>query len=377
MPSRLEIRSCPSLPRHTARVVVIARGFSLVELMVALTIASLLLLALATLFMNTSNARQEIDRASRQIESGRYAIQVLSDDIRHAGYYGPLINAPLNTAALTALPDPCSTTLSDIQNNAFLPLQGYAGASSAANLDPGPPAKLGCLNVAASYKPNTGVLVVRRIDTTVSTAATSPTANNFNIQVSGCPGDTTPYVLDTDTASPSPYTLHSNGTPGCTPITTAPAATLTPFYTRIYFISTCSQSDCSAAGADSVPTLKRVDIRPAAASPSRVITPIVDGIENLQFDYGIDTTAAPGDGIPDVYTNTSSHTATTPTSITEWQNVMTVRVYLLARTLEPSGGFTNQKTFKLGPVSVTPTDNYRRHAYNELVRLNNPAGRRE
>jgi type IV pilus assembly protein PilW len=373
MPSRIvKLESFRAYHRsRDLRLRVVARGFSVVELMVALTIASLLLLALATLFINTSSSRQEIDRSSRQIESGRYAIQVLSDDIRHAGYYGPLINAPTNTAALTALPDPCSTALSDIQNNAFLPLQGYAGASNAANLDAG---KLACLNAAAGYKPNTAVLVVRRIDTTISTAANAPTANYFNIQVSGCPGDASAYALNTDTASPSPYTLHSNGAPGCTPITSAPLATLAPFYTRIYFISTCSNSDCSAAGANSVPTLKRIDIQ----STTRVITPIVDGIENLQFDYGIDTTAAPGDGTPDVYTNSSAHVATTPSSITEWQNVMTVRIYLLARSIEPSSGFTDTKTYVLGPVSVAaPSDSYRRHAYNELVRLNNPAGRRE
>ncbi len=340
-------------------------GFSIIELMVALAIGSVLLLALATLFMNTSSARAEIDKSSRQIESGRYAMQVLSDDIRHAGYYGPLINAPTNVGGLTALPDPCLTTAANIQNSAFLPLQGYAGAASSGALG------LSCIASAAGYKANTGVLVVRRIDTTVSTAPNAPTASYFNIQASGCAGDPAPYVLNTDAAGP--YTLHSNGAPGCTPITSAPLATLSPYYTRIYFVSTCSGSDCSAVGADTVPTLKRIDIHPG----STTITPIVDGIENVQFDYGIDTTAAPGDGVPDVYTNTSAHTATTPQNIGEWQNVMTVRVYLLARNLETSSGFAETKTYPLGPVSVSPTDSYRRHAYNELVRLNNPSGRRE
>jgi type IV pilus assembly protein PilW len=337
--------------------------------MVALAIGSVLLLALATLFMNTSAARTEIDKSSRQIESGRYAMQVLSDDIRHAGYYGPLINAPTNIAGLTALPDPCSTTLSDIQNDAFLPLQGYAGAASSGALG------LSCVNSAAGYKANTAVLVVRRIDTSITAAATAPTSGYFNIQASGCAGDPAPYILNTDAVGP--YTLHSNGAPGCTPITTAPAATVSPYYTRIYFVSTCSNADCSAVGADSVPTLKRIDIHPSTTSPSRVITPIVDGVENLQFDYGIDTTAAPGDGVPDVYTNTTGHAATTPQNIAEWQNVMTVRIYLLARNLETSSGFVDQKTYVLGPVSFSSADSYRRHAYNELVRLNNPSGRRE
>ena len=156
------------------------------------------------------------------------------------------------------------------------------------------------------------------------------------------------------------------------PIPSAPAAKITPIYTRIYFISTCSGTDCSAAGADSVPTLKRIDVTPTATP----ITPIVDGIEDLQFDYGIDT-APPADGTPDVYTNTADHAATTPSSLAEWQNVMSLRIYVLARNLDATGGYIDTKTYALGPVTVTPGGAFRRHAYSQVVRVNNPAGRRE
>lgn len=337
-----------------------ASGFSLVELMVALAIASVLLTALGIMFVNTSIARGELDKSSRQIESGRYAMQVLGDDIRHAGYYGPLNNAPTLGAGITSLPDACSSTLATVQGALAIPLQGYPGAASAGALDSG---NLACLDAAAGYKPNTGVLVVRRVDTSI--AATSATSGYFNVQVSGCPGDPARYVLDTDTAST--YVLHSNGSPGCTPITGAPAAKITPFYQRIYYVSTCSGTDCSAAGADSVPTLKRIDITPTGAAAPKAI---VDGIENLQVEYGIDTTA-PGDGSPDVYKSA-------PAWPSDWQNVMSVRVYVLARNLEKTANFTDTKSYALGPVSVSaPNDSYRRHAYSELVRLNNPAGRRE
>jgi type IV pilus assembly protein PilW len=357
MPDR-QISSAATLDFAATRSCARSMGFSLVELMVALVIASLLLVALTVMFVNTSNARNEIDKSSRQIETGRYAMQVLADEIRHAGYYGPLANAP--TTTLTALPDACSTTLANVRGGLAMPVQGYAGAANAAALDPG---NLACLNAAAGYKPSTAVLVVRRVDTTLSAAAA--TAGFFNIQVSGCAGDASRYVLDADTAGT--FTLHSNGSPGCTPITTAPAAKLTPFYQRIFYISTCSGADCTASGADTVPTLKRIDITPTGAAAPKAI---VDGIENLQIDYGIDTTVTPGDGSPDIYKNP-------PLTFAEWQNVMAVRLHVLARNIETSPSFTETKTYVLGAVSVSPTDSYHRHAYNELVRLNNPAGRRE
>jgi type IV pilus assembly protein PilW len=318
------------------------------------------------LLINENSARSEIEKSSRQIENGRYAMQILSDEVRHAGYFGPLILAPTLPGTVVALPDPCSQTLSVVQDSLGLALQGYVGATTAANLDTG---KLGCLSAAAGYKPNTAVLVVRRADTSI--VASAPTAGWFNIQASGCAGDLSAYVADVDT-NVGAFSLHTNTGAGCTPLAGAPAAKISPLYTHIYFISTCSGTDCSASGADSVPTLKRIDLKPTGTLP---ITPLVDGIENLQFDYGIDTTV-PGDGAPDEYTNSTAHTATTPSSMTEWTNVMSVRIYLLARNVDVSN-VVDVKTYALGPVSDTPGGTFRRHAYNELVRLNNPSGRRE
>jgi len=325
-------------------------GFSLVELMVALVLGMLLLVGLATLFANTSVARSEIDKAGRQIENGRFALQTLSDDVRDAGYYGPLNEAPAPPGG--APPDPClsPTTLG-------LPIQGYVDNTG-----------LTCVQGAAvGYKAGTAVLVVRR----ASTALPAPgfVAGEFNIQVSGCAGDFAPYTVS---AAASALTLHANSAsaPGCKPLTSAPVADIAPLYVRIYYVSTCSDTDCSAAGADSVPTLKRIDVKPAGASTP---LPVVDGIENIQFDYGLDATL---DGAPESYTDT----ATPPTTVADWGNVMSVRIHVLSRNIDRTGTYTDAKTYALGSVSVTPTGadlKYKRHAYSELVRLNNPAGRRE
>jgi type IV pilus assembly protein PilW len=302
-----------------------------------------------------SFARGELHKASRQVEAGRYALQILSDEVRHAGYYGALTTPP---APVAALPDPCSFTLANVQTAMGLPLQGYAVSGAT------PPVT--CLTGAAvGYRADTAILVTRR----ANTANTACAAGNdlFCIQVSGCPGDTARYVLNTANVDLSAFTLHANGLPGCSPINAAPAAVITPYYTRIYFISNCSGTDCSAAGADSIPTLKRMDITPTV----RPITPIVDGIENIQFEYGIDSTPAIGDGNPDVYRST-------PANINEWNDVVTVRIHLLARNVESSGQYVDAKVYQLGAVSYTPTETgFKRHAYNELVRLNNPSGRRE
>jgi len=338
----------------------LARGFTLVELMVAMAIASILLVALATMFVNTSAARGEMDKSSRQIETGRYAMQILADEIVHAGYFGALANAPSLPATVTSLPDPCDFAVATVQGSVAIPLQGYVGQATAAALDGG---KLGCLDAAAGYKPNTAVLVVKRADTTIS--ATAATAGFYNIQTSGCAGDAVRYILDVPSAT---FNLHSNVSPGCLPLTGAAAAKITPVYSRIFYISTCSNASCTASGHDSIPTLKRIDLTPTAMSAP---VALVDGIEDMQFEYGIDTAGT--DGTPDSYT--------TSPSFANWQNVMAVRVHILARNIEDTPGYTDVKTYTLGGATpYTPSGanaKYRRHLYSELVRLNNPSGRRE
>ena len=344
---------CKLLADHRSGAVIGRRnaGFTMVELMVALALGLLILVGLVALFANQSVARGEVDKASRQIENGRFALQTLGDDIRHAGFFGPMANAP---AVPGAIPNPCSTA--NVDTSIGIPLQGYAGAAT----DPTPST---CL---PGYKANTAVLVVRRAGTAPAGAFTS---GEFNIQVSGCAGDTKRSVVSAASGAAN-FPLHQNASPGCTPITSAPLADLLPLYVRIYYISTCSnQDDCTAAGADTVPTLKRIDVKPTGA----VVTAIVDGIENMQFDYGVDTNS---DGAPDSYTATG----TPPSTLADWGNVMSVRVYLLSRNIDSTGTYSDAKTYALGGVSVTPSGadlKYKRHAYSELVRLNNPAGRRE
>src|SRR5688572_24963346 len=84
-------------------------GFTLIELMIAITISLIVLAALTAMFVTSSRARDEITRANQQIENGRYALQVLSDDLRLAGYYSG--HVVLGEATPGAIPDACFTAM--------------------------------------------------------------------------------------------------------------------------------------------------------------------------------------------------------------------------------------------------------------------------
>src|SRR5437868_3959337 len=66
-------------------------GFTLVELMISMTISLLILAALVGLFVNTSRSQSEMAKTNGLIENGRFAMQLLEGDLVHAGYWGGYI----------------------------------------------------------------------------------------------------------------------------------------------------------------------------------------------------------------------------------------------------------------------------------------------
>src|SRR5262249_19851219 len=112
--------------------------------------------------------------------------------------------------------------------------------------------------------------------------------------------------------------------------------------------------------------------------------PLVEGVENMQIEYGLDTN---GDGAPDVYTaDPGSYGGCAGIGCaTNWANVVSIKLHLLVRTIERAPGYSDAKVYTLGrkangavntfPASGTYGDEYRRHVYLTDVRLNNPSGR--
>ena len=339
-------------------------GFTLVELMVAITISLLLLMGLTVVFVGNSRSFSENQRASQQIENGRYATALLSEGIRHAGFYGEVAdvtNLVLTPAIVlpAVLPDPCVTDLVSVRAALSVPIQGVD--------DPGTLPT--CL---PDHLTGTDVLVVRRANTTTIPAATA-VANGYYTQTSFCPTQLPVFEL-----AQSGFALQQKD---C--LTAAPVR---QYHVEIYFVSPCSlptgaNGVCKSTD-PAVPTLKRLELRPAGdptcpvfAETSWCLVPLVEGIENLQIEYGIETSATPT-GTPDVY-------KTLPASMAEWAQVVAIRLHLLARNLEQSGGFTDTKTYQLGlnadgtSNDATPGGAYKRHAFTEVVRVTNVSQRKE
>jgi type IV pilus assembly protein PilW len=332
-------------------------GYTLVELMVAMTIGLAILAALVTIFANNSRARAEIDRANQQTENGRYAMQLISDDLHNAGYLAAFNPIPLTSPAVK--PDACATDVPTLNSAMPLAIQGYDNGANAPT----------CLN---DLRPGTDILVVRRASTCAvgDAGCDAYAAGAPYIQASGCSNTAelasgnvaTFYALDTNTAN---LTLHQKD---CT----TPAA-WHQYRTHIYFVA-----NNDTAG-DGIPTLKRAELGVGGFT----IVPLVEGIENLQFEYGLDT-SVPTTGAPAVFTADpdSYNGCAASICVGYWRNAVAAKISLLARNTTTTPGYVDTKIYALGlnadgtVNTVGPTsDGYKRHAYESVVRLNNTSGR--
>jgi len=86
-------------------------GFTLIELMIAITLGLIILAALTSFFVRTSDNRRELERNSRQIENGRFAINALRDDLMLAGFYADITQPSTTVWDVT---DACKTVLADM-----------------------------------------------------------------------------------------------------------------------------------------------------------------------------------------------------------------------------------------------------------------------
>jgi type IV pilus assembly protein PilW len=368
-------------------------GLSLIELMISMALGLLLLAAITSLIVAQSGHRDELEKSSRQIENGRYASQVLREDIEHAGFYGQIQSLTLSSApymqpaAGVATPNPCMTTpvagTGSLQAAMTIPIQGYDAPAAS----PIP----GCLP-DADFVPGTDILVIRRADSQLATYPTDTANGNIFLQAGPSAAVLAVGMGSTWGTTTSTFPLFYDVLTQTKPIP------LRQYLVHIYFIAPCSNPTgpttttyniptCLSTDDDGhpVPTLMRLELGAVNGGPNTGwnLVPLVEGIEDMQFDYGMDTA---GDTVPSQYTGYPAGYITAPADSQKWADVMAVRINLLARNIQCTNDYKDTKVYNLGLASaVSPpatagngcvNGDFKRHVFTELVRAVNPSGRR-
>jgi type IV pilus assembly protein PilW len=320
-------------------------GFTLIEMMLALTIGLFILGAIIEIAINSVSSNKANNLTSELQLSGRYALDTIRRDVQHAGQSGLMPNSMMSYAKSSGFFSiaPGVAVTGDCAPGFAVELdQAVAGSD-----DSNPYAA--CIS---NYLQG-DILVVRYAD--MQNSAIVPVAS---------PTSPPAFAAANDIFFRSSYsvsTLFQNG--GTAPYVLGSGAMQDQLLrTYVYYIGSYSTTP-----GDGIPALWRVKLAGGAMTPELVAS----GIENLQLQYGV--VDASGNT---QYLNASGINAWPSTTYPSWAQVKSVRVWLLARTDSKEGGnYSNQTAYQMGNVTYTPTagvnDKFRRQLYVTTIDMRN------
>ena len=318
--------------RRPARLRNRQRGMTILELMVASTIALFMLVGVSELYLSSLAGEKTNVDATDIGANGRYAMEVLRRELMHAGFRGvtwaePTI--PVTTTISTITGECASGFVTNLR-------QGVWGANDSN------PFSTTCIPTAAY---STGdVLVVRHATTEAVSSLSS----------------TTIYLRS----------AYERGEvfQGSQSATLAATFTQTPVYNyplevKAYYVSKYTNS---ASESPNVPALYRSTL---GAGPAMTAELVAANVEDMQIQYGRFTTDLNMRFYNADAVSTTANSTTTATS--EWDDVSVVRVWILVRATNVEPGYTNTNTYTMGDKSVTVNDGYRRELFSTVVQLRN------
>ena len=310
------------------------RGLSLIELMIAIVVSSILMLGIVQVFSLNKRIYGAQDDAARMQESGRYAFNLLMQDLRRAGYYGGNANID-DITGTSGLVTPANTCPAD--NTWARMIQ-----RPVIGLDDTNTGYTGCI-------PDTDYTQGDILVTRYTSGLPSTTFDNNRIYVRSSMFEGRLF-------------LGSAEADAANQVSEIPNAAF-ELLANAYYIGP-SGENCRLNDTIPVPALLR-EVLNSSAVPGK--EEVASGIEHLQFQYGIDTD---DDTAVNQYFDAnaiSNDITVTP----NWSQVVAVRLWVLARAECPTADYTNSNTYVMGDTPYTPNDNFKRQLYSSTVALRN------
>lgn len=319
------IRARRSFPSSTG-------GFSLVEIMVALTLSLLLLGAILQIFISAKASYRMNSGLARVQETGRFATEILAGDIRMAGYQGCMTLDQITPNVIVKNP-PSELLLYDPANI----LRGQNNLASGNTL--------GAIVGSDS-------LSILRASPTAAHLTGNMSADNANIQIDGNPAgfEANDILMITDCADADIFRASSVSNSTNT-VTIAHAsnvntsnrlskayqddARLMAFESATYFVRDTNRDN---EVGDPIYGLYR---QPLNGTPVELVA----GVEDMQVLYGEDTNA---DGSVDSYANAGA--------VADFTNVLSIRLALLVSSVAPATTQADTATYPLLDETADPAD---------------------
>jgi type IV pilus assembly protein PilW len=320
-------------------------GMTLIEIMIAMLIGVFLVGGILQVFINTKQSYRVVEGQSRLQENARFAIDLMTQDIRMAGFRGCNSQSTLTNHL---------NTPTSFLYNFNTSLQGFESTSATAwtpAID------------AAITSPNGGsdVITIRKAEgqgnvvTAHADGVADLTLANVTDLASGS------VVVVSDCAAADAFQVTTSPMPTAAPFVISHAATgtapgnatqpLSQSFNggQVYPINTISYYVRDNNGQPSL-------YRRVGASDAQEL---VEGIEQMQILYGEDTNA---DKVPDYYVAANS--------VVNMANVVSVRISLLVRSMDDNLA-SQAQDYTYNGATTTPTDLRIRRVFNATIALRN------
>lgn len=304
---------CPAQPRPKAQ-----QGLSMIELMISLVIGLLITAAVGTVFISGGKNYRDNDRFARMQENGRFAINMIANDLVMASFWGTLTVFPNITPAISPGTS-CNVTHS--------PQKSVVVVNSATSVS----AASYCIDMT-TFRSGTGTIAIKYVDTNSVTSGQAMGKAYLRTAIS-----TGQLILYDGTA---PGTGEADW----------------PYIARVYYLRDIPDPN---NGSRTIPVLARKYLVGASMNNDETL---LDGIEDLHVEVGVNKQSKT-DIIPTYYDPAPA--------VTDMPYVVTARIYVLVRSPEPDVVPIN-KTYRLGSKPVPRNDNYRRKVFTTTVVLRNP-----
>lgn len=312
-------------------------GFSVVELMIAMLLSMALAGGIISVFVNNSYSFNQDENIGRMQDDARHALREIAFDLKMAGHYADLhIPGTVSYDGGLAIAQDCGPA--GEANWIYRTVEAGTGNSlSLMAIDNATNASASAAHtcfVGGELQEGTDVVSIKRV---AGAEATALSANGAYLRTNGTVG-----VLFSGTAPTAP------------PVAVALPRADWAYRPRIYYIRQFANTP-----GDDIPTLCRKVLR--GAGPSMVTECLATGIENLQIEYGIDTSQ---NGQPNVWLANPS--------LDQMQSVVAARIFLIARTTELDTRYVNTKTYSISNApDLVPNDSFHRRVFSTSVSIQN------
>ncbi len=311
------------------------KGFSLIELMVSMTIGIVLIGGAVYVFDEARATLNVNDTIARMQENARWALDVLEPDIRLAGYWGRHTSGQVISGSATSGSTLGAPVTGDCDTNWAIDVATSLAATNNEAPD------WDCI-ANDDYRAGSDTLEVRHASGQIIETADLETGRIYvRTHEAGLGG------LFAGSAQPPIANGQNN------------ALVAHAYHVRPYTFSDANDTP------DDRPSLRRQGLSVVGNAPTVVDQEVISGVEDLQVQFGIDPN---GDGSVDRYVNPDNAVLNTN------PRILAVRIWLLMRADSPEVGFSDDRTYRYADREFTPAGDearFRRLLVSRTIFLRN------